>query len=446
MLKGFFGSLTTLLAGAGLALAQAPPAVPTAPIENAQSAPAPAPVAENASSAPMPEVPQVDRRPWNPSLKQGSEWPYPEPPHGWFSGVCPDLGEFWLSADYLLWAMKGGRLPALVTTSPPNSRGILGLPGTAVLIGNTDANRGAFSGGRFSAGVWLDDDQICGFEGTYFFLAERSSNQGAASSGAAGSPTLGRPFFNVLSNMQDAQLLAIPGQQAASITVGLSTSLQGAEATGVVGVWSSDHCRLEMLIGFRYLELDDKLGLAQQITFVPNAPVNAGSVIIQADEFDVRNRYYAGQLGVRAESCFNGLLLGLAGKLALGGNEEIASIAGASRFAPPVGNPQVSSGGVLALPSNSGRFVHGRFAVVPELDVRLGYQLSRHVRLFAGYTFLYWSEVVRAGDQIDTNLNATQVPVVRPAGPAFGPARPAFSFHGTDLWAQGGTFGLEFRY
>ena len=100
----------------------------------------------------------------------------------------------------------------------------------------------------------------------------------------------------------------------------------------------------------------------------------------------------------------------------------------------------------MALPSNSGRFVHGRFAVVPELDVRLGYQLSRHARLFAGYTFLYWSEVVRAGDQIDTSLNATQVPVVRPAGPLLGPARPAFSFHGTDLWAQGGTFGLEFRY
>src|SRR5438132_7427763 len=278
--------------------------------------------------------------------------------------------------------MKGGRLPALVTTSPPNSRGILGLPGTTVLLGNTDANRGAFSGGRFAGGVWLDDDQICGFEGTYFFLAERSSSQGATSSGLSGSPTLGRPFFNVPSNMQDAQLLAIPGQQAANIAVSLSTSLQGAEATGVVDVWGSEYVRLELLIGFRFLELDDKLRLAQQITFVPNAPVNAGSVITQADEFDVGNRYYAGQLGLRAESCYRGWLLGLAGKLALGGNEEIASIAGASRFTPPVGNPLVSSCGVLALPSNSGRFVHGRFAVVPELDVRVGYQLSRHARLF----------------------------------------------------------------
>jgi hypothetical protein len=446
MRKGVVEAMATLLVGTGLTLAQVPPAA-TGSVENAPTASAPPAATENGPSAPAAtDLPAVDRRPWNPSLKQGAEWPYPELPRAWFSGLCPDLGDFWLSADYLHWGMKGGRLPALVTTSPPNSRGIPDLPGTVILLGNTDINRGAFSGGRFAGGVWLDDDQICGLEGSYFFLAERSSGFSAASSAAAGAPTLGRPFFNVLSNMQDAQLLAIPGQQAANLAVSLSTSLQGAEATGVVGAWSSDHARLEVLIGFRYLELDDKLGIAQQIVFLPNAPVNAGSVITQADEFDVRSRYYAGQLGLRAESCSNGWLLGLAGKLAVGGNEEIASIAGASRFAPAVGPPLVSSGGVLALPSNSGRFVHGRFAVVPEVDVRVGYQLGRHVRLFAGYTFLYWSEVLRAGDQIDTSLNATQVPVVRPAGPLVGPARPAFTFHGTDLWAQGGTFGLEVRY
>jgi hypothetical protein len=73
-------------------------------------------------------------------------------------------------------------------------------------------------------------------------------------------------------------------------------------------------------------------------------------------------------------------------------------------------------------------------------------QLSRHLRLFAGYTLLYWSTVVRAADQIDPGLNATQVPVVRPAGTLSGPARPAFSFHETDFWAQGGAFGVELRY
>src|SRR5438445_12595657 len=155
MKKGFLGSLATLLSGTGLALAQAPPSLATTPVDNARAAAAAQPAPENANSAPAAELPAVDRRPWNPSVKQGSEWPYPDLPHSWFSGLCPDLGDFWLSADYLLWGMKGGRLPALVTVSPPNSRGILGLPGTAVLLGNSDANRDAFSGGRFAGGVWL---------------------------------------------------------------------------------------------------------------------------------------------------------------------------------------------------------------------------------------------------------------------------------------------------
>jgi hypothetical protein len=446
MTKGFLGSLATLLAGAGVALAQAPPPAPTPEGEATHPAPAPAPAAENAAPPPGPEAPPVDRQPWNPSLKQGVQWPYPEPPHGWLSELCPDLGEFWLSADYLLWAMKDSRLPPLVTTSPPNSLGILGQPGTSILIGNKDVDSGVFHGGHFAGGVWLDDDHSCGFEGTYFFLAEQSRNFNAASSGGSNSPTLGRPYFDVLLNRQGAELLAIPGQQAASITVTATTSLQGAEATAVVGLWGGDDCRLEMLFGFRYLELDDKLGIAQQVTFVPDAPVAAGSVINQADQFDVRNRYYAGQLGFRAASCYKGVLVGLVGKLALGGVEETANIAGASRFAPPLGNPLVSGGGLLALPTNMGRFTHGQFAVVPEVGVQLGYQLTRHFRFFAGYNFLYWSRLVRSGDQVDLGLNTTQFPGFRPAGPLVGPARPAFAFHDTDFWAQGGNFGLECRY
>jgi hypothetical protein len=455
MKKSFLGSFATLLSSVGLALGQFPqPPPPPPPGEAAQPAateatapaPAPAAAAENAAPAPGSESPPVDRRPWNPSLKQGIQWPYPESPHNWLSGLCPDLEEFWLSADYLLWAMRAERLPALVTTSPPNSLGILGQPGTSVLIGNTDVNQGAFSGGHFAGGVWLDDDHSFGFEGTYFFLAEQSRTFSVASSGGANSPTLARPFFNVLTGLEDAELLALPGQQAAGITVAATTYLEGAEATGVVGLCGGGHYCLEMLIGFRYLDLKEELNIGQHTTFLPNAPVNAGGEIDQADQFATRNHLYAGQLGLRAEACWNGLLLGLVGKLAMGANEETVNIAGVSRFAPASGTALVSPGGLLAVPTNSGHFTRSPFAVVPELGVQLGYQLSRHVRFFAGYTFLYWSTVVRPGNQIDRVLNPMQVPVVGPPGLLTGPARPAFSFHESDFWAQGGNFGLEFRY
>jgi hypothetical protein len=374
------------------------------------------------------------------------QWPYPEPPHTWFSGWCPDLEEFWLSADYLLWGLRAEHLPALVTTSPPGSGGILGQPGTSVLIGDANVSQGAFSGGHFVGGVWLDDDHMFGFEGTYFFLAEQSRTLSTVSSGGPNSPTLARPFFNVLTGAEDAELLALPGQQAAGITVNATTSLQGAEATGVVSLCGGAHYGIETLIGFRYLDLTEELGIAAQTAFLPAAPVNAGLGIGQVDQFATRNHFYAGQLGVRANACLNGWLLGLEGKLALGANEEMVNIAGASGFVPPTGRPLVSSGGLLAVSTNSGQFTRGPFAVVPELGVRVGYQLSRHIRLFAGYTFLYWSTVVRPGDQIDRGVNPTQVSVIQPAGSLTGPARPAFVFHETDFWAQGGTFGLEFRY
>src|SRR5258708_1494648 len=46
---------------------------------------------------------------------------------------------FWVNADYALAGVQGRALPALVTTSAPgtaqNNAGVIGIPGTGVLIG-----------------------------------------------------------------------------------------------------------------------------------------------------------------------------------------------------------------------------------------------------------------------------------------------------------------------
>ena len=55
--------------------------------------------------------------------------------------------------------------------------------------------------------------------------------------------------------------------------------------------------------------------------------------------------------------------------------------------------------------SNIGHFSQSQFAVVPEIGVKLGYQLTPNLRLQAGYNFLFWSNVVRPGQQIDTSVN-----------------------------------------
>src|SRR5438093_2968240 len=81
---------------------------------------------------------------------------------------------FWAEAEYLRWTVKGDKLPALVTTSPPGTppaqRGVLGFPGTAVLFGDSTVNDGWRSGGRAGAGFWFDDRRTSGIETSFFQL------------------------------------------------------------------------------------------------------------------------------------------------------------------------------------------------------------------------------------------------------------------------------------
>ena len=61
------------------------------------------------------------------------------------------------------------------------------------------------------------------------------------------------------------------------------------------------------------------------------------------------------------------------------------------------------------------------FAVVPQLQLRIGYEVCPGVRLTAGYDCLWWTDVVRPADKIDRVTNLTQ----RFGGALSGAARPA---------------------
>ncbi|MFM9066824.1 MAG: BBP7 family outer membrane beta-barrel protein, partial [Planctomycetota bacterium] len=109
------------------------------------------------------------------------------------------------------------------------------------------------------------------------------------------------------------------------------------------------------------------------------------------------------------------------------------------------GSITTSSGGLLALDSNIGTFEQDQLSLVNEMGLNLGYQVAPAWRVIVGYTFIYWSRVLRAGQQIDREIDPNQIPPA-PNTAVISPARPAFQFNWTDFWAQGVTVGLEGRW
>jgi hypothetical protein len=356
-----------------------------------------------------------------------------------------------VGAEYLLWWIKNGPVPPLVTASPASSAGILGRPGTVTLSGpGSDLTGSPLSGARFTAGAWLDDCQTVGVEGGYFFLGTGTRNSSAAGSGAAGSPVLARPFFNALTGREDSELVAAPGVVAGSVGVAASSRLQGAEANALCNLCRGCGCglgyRVDALAGFRFLELKEGIGITEDLPVLPTVPVLGGTTFLVSDRFDTRNQFYGGQVGVQGQVWSGRLFATAAAKVALGDTHQGVDVSGFTSIAPPGAATTTLPRGLLALPSNSGHFTRDRFGVVPEGRLGVGVQVTDYLRVSAGYTFLYWSNVARPGDQIDRVVNPAALPILGGTAPAVGPARPALVFKDTDFWAQGLSFGLEFRY
>jgi hypothetical protein len=360
----------------------------------------------------------------------------------WTGGCCPPGNKWFGSAEYLLWWTKGSPLPPLVTAGSAQDAipGALGQPGTALLFGGNNVIDGARSGGRFTAGYWFGDEHCLGLEGSFFFLGQDRARFSATSSG---SPILARPFFDVGSaapagGVNNAELVSRPGVLAGTVSSSLTSRFWGAEANLRSNVWCGPALVGDALVGYRYLRLDETLRVNENLTVL----AGGGGAFAVADQFKVHNDFNAGQVGFDAEFRRNRWFLDLKTKVALGDVHQTVNISGATVITDPATGVTRFPGGLLAQTTNIGNFSRDRFAWSPDVGVNLGYQLTDHCRAYVGYDFLYLSSVVRPGDQVDLTVNSNLLPPAMPGGPN----RPAFSFHGSDYWAQGLNFGLEFRF
>jgi hypothetical protein len=344
-------------------------------------------------------------------------------------------------AEYLYWWTKSGQSPSLLTTgSSKDARpGALGSPNTRVLYGG-EIDFDDRHGGRFSLGWTLDETNLLGIEAGYFFLGSRTVG---IEMNSPGSPVLARPFFDEVNQRQDSSLIAFPGLVQGSASVAARNELDGAEANLSANLWQTHRLRLDLLVGFRYLSLTEDLHITEVSKVVGKGPFT-GRTITLSDRFDADNSFYGGQIGLRSDWRWKRLHLGLLAKVALGSSHEVIEIHG--RTAIDTAPATVTSAGLLALSSNGGRYARDHFAVVPELGINLAVQITDRLQAFIGYTYLYWSQVARPGDQADPHLNPGLVPTSTTFNVPGGPSRPAFSFRDADFWAQGINIGMEFRY
>lgn len=364
---------------------------------------------------------------------------------------CGPEGRVWVSAEYLLWWASGMSVPPLVTASPngtPRSAaGVLGDPRTRILYGDSDINDGIRGGFRIRFGGWFDGCQTCGIDGGYFFLGEQTDRYRAD---CTDTMVLTRPFFNVSPNVStgnpvaDSELICFPGIVNGTVVVDSTSDFTGFDVNFRKN-FSCDCCnRVDWLVGFRYLKLDDTLTINEDLTIEGTTQaLPVGTRIQLSDNFVTRNEFYGPQFGMTGEHRrAGGWYVSWRFLLGLGTTHKEATIAGSTTITQPGGAPVTYPGGLLALPTNMGRYTKNDFAVVPELNLNLGYQFTPNLRVFAGYSFLYWSNVTRAGDIIDLTINSTQLP----PGQLVGPARPTFTWNDSDFWAQGVNFGVELRY
>jgi hypothetical protein len=373
-------------------------------------------------------------------------------------------GRFYVGAEYLLWWTKKSPIPVpLVTTTTDTTQmplATIGANGTSVVLGNQDLDTSARSGARFTAGWWCDARGELGLEASYYFLAPRTVTRSVASNGGPNDPLLAVPFFADDFGTETSFIIAAPSTLAGAAAVRFTSRLQSAELNGMVKTCDYSGFQFDVLAGFRFVDLHESLSFATASLGVmdPTAlPTNNGMILNTLDQFDTQNYFYGFQLATRAEYRTGNLFVNAIAKLALGDMHQIAHNNGAAATnilnAPP-GGPftgvpaQVIPGaGIFAQATNIGRTSRHELEAVPEIGINIGYRITRGLCAFLGYDFLYLSNVIRPGNQIDRTITFSQTIQNTIAGNASAPGdRPIVPLAGSSYWAQGLNFGVEWRY
>ena len=347
----------------------------------------------------------------------------------------------WFKAGYVLFWTKSVDLPILATTSPvgtdPNDAGVIGEAATGALFGGSSVLGDTRGGGKFELGYWLDPSHTAAIELEYLFLGEKNDDFRATEDDV---PILARPFLNVGTGLQDSRLIVFDNLIEGTLAISTDTNLHTSALAYRNLLYSTGDCRIDYLLGYRFAYLADSISIAESTLALDgsNAP---GTTIDLVDRFETQNTFHGAEFGFdfqkridRIWDCtFNA-------RIALGGGGLETNIRGRT-ITDDGASTVVSSGGLLTQDSNIGSYRDTEFNAVSNIGLTLRRKVFTNASVSFGYHFFMWSNVWRAADQIDTNINTSQID-----GPLVGAALPAFPGTTDSYWAQGLSFNLEGRF
>lgn len=345
-----------------------------------------------------------------------------------------------VSAEMLLAWFKNSPTPTPIITDY-----FLGTPDVNVLLGGGSVNTNPNAGFRMTGAYRIDNRW--GVELTGFYIPSRSTTNGVSSSGQPGSIDILLPYIDASTGREDVSFISDAPDYSGEAKTTLDNNLGGFEVNATWALAPQGGWRTSLVGGFRFLQLRETYTIATSSPYIAPNPADIWNT---TDNFDARNRFYGLQAGIRAAYDKGPWVIGLAGKVALGTMQQRMSINGflETNDFNDYGATQTFPGGYYALPSNSGDHSRSAFAVVPEVGINVGYRLTPQLTAFMGYSFLYASNVVRPGDQVNRTINTTQN--VAWAGDTTlhpsGPAQPSFNFDTTDFWSQTLSIGVALRF
>lgn len=368
-------------------------------------------------------------------------------------GLC--LDGMYVRAEDILWSARGMNVPALITTSPSGTSrenaGVIGASGTTILFGGDSLGNQMRNGGRITVGKWLDPCHRLGIEGDYFAIDDEVTRFQQTSSG---SPILARPFYDVLLGRESSELIAFPNVITGTGLAEHSTSFQGAGARFLYNLCCGEGCgtscitncpvptgyRFDAILGWRFTRLDDRVDVVEDLV---SQTTSAPGAFLLRDHFQTENHFNGVDFGTimrLAKGCWT---LDLLQKLALGSTHSVVNIGGSTVLTQNNVATQFQ-GGLLAQRTNIGTYTANTLAMVPEIGATLGYRFHPCWKFTVGYSFIYWSRVARAGDQIDRDVNTNLLPVENPVQTTH--LRPEFDLKYADFWVQGVNLGLEGKW